>query len=220
MEYEYFLQPVKHLDVNRTSESLWRKPQGAEAWEYRSLIDGDWHAVDPVEKIPRVPGLGELQKITPAQAAVLSSDRSRWNLYWARYPDVPEVGETARSVVRRKASPEACLDEVFGRGDVWKTTRDIREACSLRTSNPPHIQPVDWATAQKIIREARGPAAAAKMIDVYSSDRVSQQNAELAKAATVQSVSKGDHSTPAISPPQNTGTPAVQPAEHRGHKKL
>jgi hypothetical protein len=138
--------------------SLWRRAGGR--WQYWSLLGWKWCDVDPPQ-VTGPPPAARLALVDVTEARRLTADRQRWARYWAAYrrrelggPDQPVT------VVRRRNSPEAARDEVFGTGGQWWWTDLLVRGEVGRGSSVPALQRIDVAEAEEILRCARGVAGA------------------------------------------------------------
>lgn len=153
MSRRYFVE----LRMGRPN-SLWRRRHGC--WQYLSLICWDWRDVRPPQ-VPGPPPADRLALVDAAGARRLAADRQAWVRYWAVYrrrelggPDLPVT------VVRRRNSPEAARDEVFGAGSRWLWTDLLVRSEVGRGSSLPALQRISAAEAEEILRRSRGGAGA------------------------------------------------------------
>ncbi|MFC9687298.1 hypothetical protein ACFTSF_02070 [Kribbella sp. NPDC056951] len=157
MTYEYFAR-VWEPDgdsVDRPS-GLWRR-QGDEELEYLSLVDWTWHPRDAVA--PPHPDL--LVPISVEQVETLLGDHERFVSYWVQRLSVAkgDLSDEIR-VYRQLPNPGGVVDEVFGRDNAWISTRTIRDFQAAGPHDVPDLEPIDTATADRLIQETRGISGA------------------------------------------------------------
>ncbi|MET8180112.1 hypothetical protein [Streptomyces sp. NPDC005336] len=159
-EYEYFLSRFHVEAGDRVAENLWRRHAGTGSWQFLSFWDWGWHEPTKTMRQHGVPHTESFHPVSADHAAELEKDRARWFLYWAVYRDEPKPGAKPVNVARKRPSPESGRDEIFGRGDEWVKTTKIFDFYSPWPTDPPHLEPVEPADAERILQERRGVTGA------------------------------------------------------------
>ncbi|MGW1072735.1 hypothetical protein [Streptomyces sp. NPDC002537] len=142
--YEFFAEVPQGWTPDRP-DGLWRRADGA--WEYLSLLDWAWHAV---EKPPVTPDV--LHPLPAGRALELAADRQSWVTYWAHYTDEADrrAGAPPTTVVRRRRSPERVYDEAYGPDGAWEPTEAVQDFLSARPSDPPHLVEIAATDAARL----------------------------------------------------------------------
>ncbi|MEV5139490.1 hypothetical protein ACFZB6_18305 [Streptomyces syringium] len=142
--------------------ALWRRL--GEDWEYLSLLDWQWHAVEKHDTV-NPPKEADLQTVTGERAAELEADRQIWVRYWAHYADEADhrAGEEPTTVVRRRRSPERTYDEAFTSANVWAPTTAVFDFLDPRPSHPPHLVEIDRDEAERLLYRVRGVLGATEL---------------------------------------------------------
>ncbi|MDT0451407.1 hypothetical protein [Streptomyces hesseae] len=148
--YVFFAEVPPGFTVDRP-DGLWRSADETdetdETWEYLSLLDWEWHAVE------KLPVKREILHPLPAERALeLAADRQSWVTYWAHHTDEPDwrAGMPPTTVVRRRRSPERVLDEAYGPDGAWEPTDAVHDFLSARPSDPPHLVEIDATEAARL----------------------------------------------------------------------
>ena len=157
--YEYLARVSKASKetVDRPS-GLWRR-RGDEL-EYLSTVDMSWHPRGDVY----VPHPDLLVPISIEQVQILLADRQRFARYWAEHlsPDKGDLYENTL-VYRQLLSPEGDIDEGFGLTNTWVRTQTIRDFQAAGPHDHPDLEPIDAATAERLIQETRGITGATEL---------------------------------------------------------
>jgi len=134
---------------------LWR--HRGDDFEYLSMVDWTWHPRGDV----RLPHADLRVAISAEQARILLADHQRFARYWVLYRR-PEKGDLHEDtlVYRQLRSPERLVEEGFGRTNTWVPTRDIRDFEVGGPHDVPDLEPIDAATAERLIQETRGISGA------------------------------------------------------------
>ena len=158
-DYEYIAEIFVQGggSVDRPS-GLWRR-RGDE-YEYLSLIDWTWHARGDVY----LPHPDLLQPISAEQAQIMLADRQRFAKYWVQYlsPEKGDLNEETR-VYRRLPSPEGLVEQVYGRDNKWIPTNVIRDFEVGGPHDVPDLEPIDAATAERLVEQTRGITGATSL---------------------------------------------------------
>ena len=77
----------------------------------------------------------------------------------------PEKGDLheATIVYRQLRSPERLIEEGFGHANTWVPTPDIRDFQRGGPHDVPDLEPIDAATAERLIQETRGITGATEL---------------------------------------------------------
>jgi hypothetical protein len=160
-DYEYFARVFEAggESVDRPS-GLWRR-RGDEL-EYLSLVDWTWHPREDAY----VPHPDILIPVSAEQVQTLLSDHERFASYWVQHLSVAKGDLTDETrVYRQLPNPGNVVDEVFGRDNKWISTRTIRDFQAAGPHDVPDLEPIDTATAERLIQETRGITGATDMMD-------------------------------------------------------
>ncbi|MFI0817264.1 hypothetical protein ACH4TX_12260 [Streptomyces sp. NPDC021098] len=159
-DYAHFLKRFRVQEGDRVAENLWRRDVRTGHWQFLSFWDWEWHEPTQTMREHGSPDVESLQPVSVEQANDLEKDRARWFLYWAVYRSEPNPGDEPVNVARKRPSPESGRDEIFGTGDEWMRTTKIFDFYSPWPTDPPHLEPVDAAEAERILQERRGVTGA------------------------------------------------------------
>ncbi|MET7281901.1 hypothetical protein ABZS29_26955 [Kribbella sp. NPDC005582] len=155
-DYEYLARVFEAAgeSVDRPS-GLWR--HHGDEFEYLSMVDWSWH---PQGDVP-LPHPDLRVPISAEQAQTLLADRQRFAKYWVLYrsPAKGDLHEDAL-IYRQLRSPERLVEEGFGRDGTWVETRDIRDFQVGGPHGVPDLEPIDTATAERLIHEISGISGA------------------------------------------------------------
>jgi hypothetical protein len=155
-DYEYFARVWEPAgeSVDRPS-GLWRR-RGDEL-EYLSLINWTWHPRGEVSR----PHPDIMVPISAAQVQTLVADRQRFVKYWVERTS-PQKGDLYEDtlVYRQIPSPERLVEEGFSRDNTWVQVPTIREFQVGGPHQVPDLEPIDVATAERLIQETHGISGA------------------------------------------------------------
>ena len=154
--YEYMVRvfAAGGESVERPS-GLWR--HRGDEYEYLSMVDWTWHPRGDV----RLPHEDLRVTISVEQAQTLLDDRQRFATYWVLHRS-PAKGDRHEDtlVYRRLRSPERLLEQCFGLENTWVPTTDVRAFEAGGPHDVLDLEPIDAATAERLIRETRGISGA------------------------------------------------------------
>ncbi|MBE8524313.1 hypothetical protein ILP97_43705 [Amycolatopsis sp. H6(2020)] len=151
--YQYFAEVGDDETVDRPG-GLWRRADGG--MQYLSLIDWAWHAAADEADLPH-PDL--LVPVGLDQVRTLLGDRQRFAKYWVLRDTSGGEGPEIR-VYRQLPSPENLVEEVFGRGNEWIPTNVIEDFLVGGPHDVADLEPIDPATAERLIAQTRGVSGA------------------------------------------------------------
>ncbi|MFC6157644.1 hypothetical protein FDA38_19780 [Kribbella jiaozuonensis] len=158
-DYEYIAEIFAEGggSIDRPS-GLWRRR--GDDYEYLSLIDWTWHACGDVD----LPHPDLLTPVSGEQVETLLADHQRFVKYWVlrRSPEKGDLREDT-IVYRQIPSPENLVEQGFGRANEWVPTGDIRDLQVGGPHDVPDLEPIDAATAERLIRETRGISGATEL---------------------------------------------------------
>jgi hypothetical protein len=158
-DYQYLARVFEAAgeSVDRPS-GLWR--YRGDDFEYLSMVDWTWH---PRGAVP-LPHPDLRVAISAEQAQTLLADRQRFARYWALYRSQAKGDLHEDTLVYRQLrSPERLVEEGFGLAGTWVATRDIREFEVGGPHDVPDLEPIDVATAERLIQETRGISGATEL---------------------------------------------------------
>ncbi|MCF3105699.1 hypothetical protein IPZ58_29490 [Streptomyces roseoverticillatus] len=124
--YDYFIE----LRDGHTSErpaALWRSVRDRGVWQFWSTADWSWRPVGDRHRVSAPPGLDTLRAVDSRRAAELQAHRQLWAEYWAEFEDGPDGRRIARSVIRRRCSPEETRCEFSNGNKFWMITLILSE---------------------------------------------------------------------------------------------
>lgn len=158
-DYEYLarVSQARKESVDRPS-GLWR--HRGDEFEYFSLIDWTWHPRGDAN----LPHPDLLIPISAEQAQTLIADRQLFARYYVQHLS-PAKGDPVEETVvyRHLPSPEGIVDEGFGRDNKWIRTQTIRDFQVGGPHEVPDLEPIDAATAERLIQETRGISGATEL---------------------------------------------------------
>ncbi|MEU4192822.1 hypothetical protein AB0E69_13045 [Kribbella sp. NPDC026611] len=105
--------------------------------------------------------LAEIFEPAGESAEALQADPQRFANYWVQHlsPAKGDLHEETR-VYRLLPSPEHLVEQVFGRNNEWIPTETIRDIEVGGPHDLPDLEPIDAATAERLIQETRGISGA------------------------------------------------------------
>ncbi|WP_030316754.1 hypothetical protein [Streptomyces sp. NRRL B-3229] len=185
MAYTYWAHEMDMQGLG-TATSLWRHSDAA-SWEFRSLIDGEWHP-HRVDRGPSAPDPSKVRPLTEQQARDMVRNAPRdMYVYTQRL-----IGESQRpgAVSRRIPSPESFQDQVFsveGSGGKWKPTTSLAEFTNTYSDDRPSLRLISHEDARRHVGK-RGADALKEFDRPFNpGTAASQQRAAMARAGKFQS---------------------------------
>ena len=204
MAYTYWAHEMEIPELG-TADSLWRHSDAARTWEYRSLIDSEWHQ-PRLDGGPSAPVPNQLRQLSEQQARDMSS-RAPQELYVYTQR---LIGDSARpgAVSRRIPSPESFQDQVFsieGKGGKWIPTTSIAAFTNTYQDDRPRHVRISHEAARRHVR-GKAPGALAEFDRPFRANTAEvQRRAAAAQAGKFQSSlsavpESGEHRSPSPSP--------------------
>ncbi|MFJ4787351.1 hypothetical protein [Streptomyces sp. NPDC088794] len=212
MAYTYWAHEMDMQELG-TATSLWRHSD-ATSWEFRSLIDNQWHPhrSDPG---PSAPNPNEVRQLTEQQAKdMVRNAPQEMYVYTQRL-----IGDSQKpgAVSRRVPSPESFQDQVFsveGSGGKWKPTTSLAEFTNTYSDDRPNLRLISHEDARRHVGR-RGTDALKEFDRPFNPDTaVNQNRAAMAKAGRFQSslgslTEAGETASPPPSPHLASAHPKV-----------